>query len=86
MVGFTSREIERAKLSSKIYINVGLPTVKNFKHILSTKMISKCLISVADISNDEKIYGPLMETFKVKSTSSKPRPLIKDYIKILSNI
>ena len=56
MVGFTSIKIDRAKLDSKIYNNVGLPTVKNFKNVVSTNMISKCSISVADIRNSEKIY------------------------------
>ena len=69
MVGFKSRKIERAKLSRKIYINVGIPTVKNFNHMLSTNMISNCLISVKDISNSENIYGPSMASSKVKSTS-----------------
>ena len=86
MVGFISRQIERAKLSMKIYTNVGLPAVNNSKHILSTNMILNCLISVADKINTENIYGTSMASFKGKSTSSKPRPLIKDDIQILSKI
>ena len=39
MVEFISRQIERYKLSSKIYINVGLPTVNNLKHMVSTNLI-----------------------------------------------
>ena len=31
MVGFTSIQIDRAKLARKIYSNVGLPTVKKFQ-------------------------------------------------------
>ena len=76
MVGFTSRKIERAKLVRKIYINVGLPIVKNFKDMVSTNMISNCPISVAYIINSDKIYGPSMASLKVKSTRSKPRPVI----------
>ena len=51
MVGFTIRQIDRAKLSKKIYNNVGIPTVENFKHMVSTNVISNCPISVPDISN-----------------------------------
>ena len=40
MVGFKSRKIERAKLSRKIYINVGIPTVKNFNHIFSSTVVT----------------------------------------------
>ena len=86
MVGFTSRQTERAELSRKIYINLGLPNLKNFKHMLSTNMKSNCLISVAYISNYEKIYESFRSSFKGKSTSSKPRSLIKDDIQIISRI
>ena len=54
MVGFTSIKIYRSKLARNIYSNVGLPTVKNFKHMVSTNMISNSPISVADINNTEK--------------------------------
>ena len=53
MVGFTNRKIERKKLARKIYSNIGLTTVKNFNHIVSTNMISKFPISVANIRNAE---------------------------------
>ena len=39
MIGFTSRQTERAKLTIKIYINLGLPTVKKFKLMVSINMI-----------------------------------------------
>ena len=57
MVGLTGIQIESAKLARKIYSNIGLPTVKNFKHMVSNNMISNCTITVEDISNSEKIYG-----------------------------
>ena len=86
MVVFTSIQIDKENLSSKIYSNVGLPTVKNFNHMVSTNMISNWPIPVADIRNDEKIYGPSMESLKGKPRRSKPRLAIKDYIKIPSKI
>ena len=86
MVVFTSRKIYRSKLSSKIYSNVGLPTLKNFNHRVSINMISKCPISVADISYYENIYGSSMASLKGNSTRNKPRPVVKDYIQISSRI
>ena len=86
MVEFTSRQIYRDNLSRKIYSNSGLPMVNNFNHMFSTNMISNFPISVSDISNAENIYGPYMESLKGKSTRSKPRPVIKDEIQILSEI
>ena len=85
-MGFTSIQIDKAKLDSKIYNNVGLPTVKNVMHMVSTNMISNCPISVSDTSNSENIYEPSVARIKVKSTSRKLRPAIKDNIQIPSEI
>ena len=82
MVGFTSRQIERTKLAIRIYNNLGIPTVKNLNHMVSTNMISNYPISVADISNADKIYGPSISSLKDKSTRINPRLVIKDCIKI----
>ena len=84
MLEFTSRKIERFKLARKIYRNVGLPTVKNFKHMVSTNMISKFTISVAYIINSEKIFGPSTASIKGKSTRINPIPVINDNIQITS--
>ena len=82
----TGIKIERAKLSMKIYNNLGLPTVKKFKHMVSTDMISNCPISVVDINNDGNLYETPVVSLKGKSTSRKSRLIIKDGIQISRNI
>ena len=77
-----SRQIERGGLVRKIYNIVEMATVKKFKHMLSTNMISNCPISVADIINAKIIYGPSMEILKVNPTRRNIRPVIKDDIQI----
>ena len=47
MIGFTSKEIQRAQLARKIYSNAGLPTVNNFNNMVFTNMISNYPIPVA---------------------------------------
>ena len=84
MVVFTSRQVERSKLSRKIYINLRIPTVNNYKYMVFTNIKSKFPISVADVSNAEKTYGLSMSTLKGNTTRGKPRPVIKDYIQIPS--
>ena len=49
-------------------------------------VISNCPISVSDIWNSEKIYGPSIASLKGKLTRSKPRTVIKDDIWIPSEI
>ena len=67
MVGFTTRQIDSTKLARKIYSNVWIPTVMNFKQMVFTSMISDFPITVEDIRNAEKLYGPLMESLKGKA-------------------
>ena len=86
MVLFTGIKIDRSKLARKLYNNIGLPTVKNFNHMVSTNMISNFPITVANIINAENIYGPLMTSLKGNSMWENPRPLIKDDIKIPSEL
>ena len=83
---FTNIKIERDKFSRKIYINVGLLTFNNFKHMFSANMISNCTISVSDIRNYGKIYGPSIPSIKGKITRSKPSTVINDNIQIPSEI
>ena len=66
MMGLTRRQIERAKLSRKIYNNIGLPTVKKFKDMVSKNMKSNCPISVEDIKNAEKY---MLHRWKVSKKS-----------------
>ena len=40
MVRFTTRQIERSKLARKIYSNVWLTNMKNFKQMVFTNIIS----------------------------------------------
>ena len=82
MMRFTTRQIERDTLERRIYSNARLTNAKNFKHMVSTNMISNFPIYVANISNADKIYGPSMVSLKDNSTRKKPRPEIKDDITI----
>ena len=74
--------MEWAKLPRKTYGNIGIPNLKNFKHMVSINMISNCPIPVGDTINSENIYGPSVASLKGKSTRIKPRPIIKDGIQV----
>ena len=56
MLVFTSRQIERAKLSTKIYNNVGMKTVKKFKHMVSTNMIYWVTVIHGDV---QLVFNPI---------------------------
>ena len=66
MIGFTDRQVQQAKLARKIYHNVGTPTIKNFKLLIKTNSIKNCPITIDDINNAEKIFGPSLSSLKGK--------------------
>jgi len=82
MTGFTDRQVQQAKLARKIYHNIGTPTIKNFKLLIKTNSIKNCPITIDDINNAEKIFGPSLSSLKGKSTRTKPEIVKNDHIKI----
>jgi hypothetical protein len=54
---FTNRQIERAKLTRKIYHALGTPSLNDFKVIVTTNAIKNLPITVEDIKAAEMIFG-----------------------------
>ena len=82
MEGFTDHQVKKAKLARKIYHNIGMPTVKNFKLLIKMNAIRNCPITTDDINNTEKIFGPSISSLKGKSTRTKPKIVTEDNIEI----
>jgi hypothetical protein len=80
--GFTNRQFEDAKRARKLYHTLGCPTVVNFKHILRQNLIKNCPITIDDIVNAERIFGPDIGTLKGKSTRKVPVAVRTDEIDI----
>jgi hypothetical protein len=80
--GFTNRQFEDAKKARKLYHTLGCPTVVNFKHFLRQNLIKNCPITIDDVVNAERIFGPDIGTFKGKSTRKVPVPVKTDEIEI----
>jgi hypothetical protein len=77
MVGFTKREVERAKLAGKVYHAMGCPTVESFKHAIRANLIKNCPVTPQDATNAKRIFGPDVGTIKGKTTR-KPAPAVQD--------
>jgi len=74
--GFTQRQLQDAKKARALYHVLGCPSTENFKNILRQKIIRNCPITIEDVNNAEKIYGPDVGMLKGKTTRPKP-PLVK---------
>jgi len=55
---FTNRQVERAKLTRKIYHTLGTPSVHDFKMIVTTNAIKNLPITLEDIKTSEMIFVP----------------------------
>jgi hypothetical protein len=56
--GYSQRQFEDAKQARKLYHVLGCPTVENFKAIIRQNLVKNCPVTVDDIANAEKIFGP----------------------------
>jgi hypothetical protein len=66
--GFSERQYLRAKTARELYHNVGSPTVENFKALLKMNVIKNCPVTIDDVNNAEKIFGPALSVLKGKTT------------------
>jgi hypothetical protein len=54
---FTNRQVERAKLTRKIYHALGSPSLQDFKTIVTTNLVKNLPITLEDIKTAEMIFG-----------------------------
>ena len=79
---FTNRQIERAKLTRKIYHALGTPSINDFKMIVTTNAIKNLPITLDDIKTAEMIFGQDIGMLKGKTVRKKPFPVATDYLEI----
>lgn len=73
--GFTKAEQERADKAKELLIALGRPSVETLKNSLKNGFILNCPITVKDVANMERIYGPDLGSIKGKTVRSRPEPL-----------
>ena len=86
MLGYTERQITRAKKARDLYAMVGYPSHRDFINMVKNNMINNCPVTEEDIKNSIKIFGKDIHMLKGKTTRSKPIPVEVDYIKIPKEI
>ena len=81
-MNYTEREFQQAVAARKLYHIVGTPTVENFKTLLCMNAIANCPVTVNDVTNAEKIFGPDIASLKGKSTRPKTKIVVNNDIQI----
>jgi hypothetical protein len=79
---FTNPQIERAKLTRKIYHALGTPSMNDFRLIVTANSIKKLPITVDDIKTAEMILGGDIGMLKGKTVRHKPLPVSSDYVEV----
>ena len=80
--GFTKKQILRATIARALQHNLSFPTVENFKAIVQANGIRNCPITVEDIANAEKIFGPSVSGLKGKTKRRKPKAAEETFVPI----
>ena len=79
---YTTQQIEKAKEARKLYHNIGVPTVKNFKYMLKSNGIKNCPVTIEDVKIAEDIWGKDISYLKGKTTRNRPPVVKSDLIEI----
>jgi hypothetical protein len=80
--GFTKREVEDAMVARKVYHTSGCPTVDNLRMMIQMNQIKNCPVTVTDVTNAKKIWGPDIGALKGKTTHQTPSRVRQDDIDI----
>jgi hypothetical protein len=70
--GFTRNEVEKANEVQRLRGMIGNPTKREFARIVHEKCITNCPVTVHNINNANRIFGPDLANLRGKTTRTKP--------------
>ena len=72
---FTKRDIKMAELARSIQDKIGRPSLRAYINIIKNNLLPNIPISINDVLNAERIFGPNLGSIKGKTVRSKPSPV-----------
>jgi hypothetical protein len=79
---FTDREYHRSKEVQRALVLVGYPSPRDFKNMVRANMIKNCTVTNYNINNDDKLFGPDLESLKGEIVRLTPDPIMTEYVTI----
>ena len=70
--GCTKHDLEKAKEARRLQGMIGNPTEREFIGMVREKLIANCPITVRDVDNANRIFGPDLANLRGKTTRTKP--------------
>ncbi len=80
--GHTRHEIGKANEARRLQGMIGNPTEREFKGMVREKLIANCPVTVQDVHNANRIFGPDLANLRGKTTRKKPEHVRVDYVEI----
>jgi hypothetical protein len=80
--GYTRHDIERAKEARRIQGMIANPTEKEFAGMVHERLLTNCPITVRDVDNANRIFGPDLANVRGKTTRTKPERVRVKYVQI----
>ena len=79
---YTPRQIEQAQQARKLMHTLGFPTVDNLRKMIQSNAIDDNPVTLKDVKIAEAVYGKDVASLKGKTTRSKPKPVVNNYVEI----
>ena len=80
--GYSARQVSDVKRARELYSKVGFPSNKDFKSLIKNNMILNCPVTADDVDRANNIYGPSIATLKSKTTRTKSKQVVTDYVDV----
>jgi hypothetical protein len=79
--GYTRHEIKKAHNARRLQGMIGNPTERELKGVVREKLIANCPVTVQDVHNANRIFGPDLANLRGKTTRKKPEHVRVDCVK-----
>jgi hypothetical protein len=80
--GYTCHDIERAKEARRIQGMIANPTEREFAGMVPEQLLTNCPITVCDVDNANRIFGPDLANRRGKTTRKKTERVRVEYVQI----
>ena len=78
----TKHDIAKAKETRRLQGMIGNPTDKEYKGMVREKLITNCPVTVQDVENAKRIFGPDLTNLRGKTIRTKPEHVRIEYVQI----
>ncbi len=80
--GYTCHDIERAKEARCIQGMIANPTEKEFAGMVCERLLTNCPVTVCNVDNANRIFGPDLANLRGKTIGTKPDRVRVEYVQI----